>query len=92
MIIRHSLRLVLLIALLTRAGSGPLDRVVSPPAAAIDTVKKPRSPRVWANRRSRVYHCPGSKWYGVGTHGEWMSESQARARGFRPAYKRACGT
>lgn len=93
MTIRHPLRLVLLIALLMHGNSWPRSRVVPLSIAApVDTVKKPRSPRVWANRRSRVYHCPGSKWHGVGTRGEWMSEQQARVRGFRPAYNRACGT
>ena len=51
-----------------------------------------RSPRVWANSRSGVYHCPGSKWYGIGKRGAWMTEANARAKGYRAAYKRACGT
>jgi len=51
-----------------------------------------RSPRVWVNTRSGVYHCPGSKWYGIGKRGAWMTEANARAKGYRAAYKRACGT
>ena len=51
-----------------------------------------RSPRVWVNLRSAVYHCPGSKWYGIGKRGAWMTEANARAKGYRAAYKRACGT
>ncbi len=51
-----------------------------------------RSPRVWVNTRSGVYHCPGSKWYGIGKRGAWMTEREARAKGYRTAYKRACGT
>jgi hypothetical protein len=51
-----------------------------------------RSPRVWVNLRSAVYHCPGSKWYGIGKRGAWMTEADARAKGYRAAYKRACGT
>ena len=51
-----------------------------------------RSPRVWVNSRSGVYHCPGSKWYGIGKRGRWMTEADARAKGYRAAYKRACGT
>jgi hypothetical protein len=51
-----------------------------------------RSPRVWVNLRSALYHCPGSKWYGIGKRGAWMTEADARAKGYRAAYKRACGT
>lgn len=51
-----------------------------------------RSPRVWANKRSRIYHCPGSKWYGIGKNGHWMTEAQAKTKGYRGAYNRACGT
>jgi hypothetical protein len=60
-------------------------------SAAHDQQPK-RSPRVWANTRSGVYHCPGSKWYGIGKRGAWMTEANARAKGYRAAYKRACGT
>ena len=58
-----------------------------------DTTRAPRrSPRVWVNLRSRLYHCPGSKWYGKGKRGAWMTETQAKIKGYRPAYKRECGT
>lgn len=66
---------------------GRVSRLV--PSAPVPQL---RSPRVWANRRSRVYHCPGSKWYGIGRQGAWMTEREAQARGYRPAYKRVCGT
>ena len=60
-------------------------------SAAHDQQPK-RSPRVWANTRNGVYHCPGSKWSGIGKRGAWMTEADARAKGYRAAYKRACGT
>lgn len=46
--------------------------------------------KVWVNTKSGVYHCPGSRWYGATKSGEYMSESQARAAGDRPAYGRSC--
>jgi hypothetical protein len=46
--------------------------------------------RVWVNTASRVYHCPGSRYYGVTKAGRFTSETVARAAGHRPAYGRAC--
>lgn len=47
--------------------------------------------KVWVNRSSGVYHCPGTRYYGATKRGEFMSEPQARQSGNRPAYGRACG-
>jgi hypothetical protein len=41
--------------------------------------------RVWVNLRSGVYHQPGSPAYGRTKQGEYMTEAEARARGYRPA-------
>ena len=46
--------------------------------------------RVWVNTSSGVYHCPGSRYYGNTRRGEYMTESEARAAGNRPAYDRSC--
>jgi hypothetical protein len=46
--------------------------------------------KVWVNTKSGVYHCPGTRWYGATKSGEYVTESQARAAGDRPAYGRAC--
>ncbi len=46
--------------------------------------------RVWVNTNSGVYHCPGSRSYGTTRRGEFMQEGEARSRGYRPAYGRAC--
>lgn len=48
------------------------------------------STKVWVNTKSGVYHCAGTRWYGATKNGEYMTESQARAAGDRPAYGRAC--
>jgi hypothetical protein len=47
--------------------------------------------RVWVNSSSGVYHCPATRWYGATKAGTYLSEPQARARGYRPAYGRTCG-
>lgn len=46
--------------------------------------------RVWVNTNSRVYHCPGTRYYGNTKQGRYMTESAARGGGNRPAGGRAC--
>lgn len=47
--------------------------------------------KVWVNTNSRVYHCPGSRWYGNTKEGQYMTQKQAQALGHRPAYGSVCG-
>ena len=46
--------------------------------------------KVWVNSASKAYHCPGTKYYGKTKAGEYMSESDAKAKGNHPASKKAC--
>jgi hypothetical protein len=47
--------------------------------------------QVWLNTSSRVYHCPGSRYYGATAHGEYVTEAEAVRRGARPVGGRSCG-
>ena len=65
--------------------------LVASPVAAQDSAKpKALQTRVWVNHITRIYHCPGSDYYGKTRKGEFMEEAQARGYGFRALGRRSC--
>ena len=46
--------------------------------------------KVWVNRSSGVYHCPGSQYYGKTRNGYYATEREATESGKRAAYGKSC--
>ncbi|MEO6967043.1 MAG: hypothetical protein ABI132_01090 [Rhodanobacteraceae bacterium] len=39
---------------------------------------------------SKVYHCSNDRWYGKTKNGQYMTQAQATAQGYRPDHGKAC--
>ncbi|WP_428489804.1 hypothetical protein [Rhodopila sp.] len=46
--------------------------------------------QVWVNSASKVYHCPGDRYYGKTKSGAFMTQAAATAAGDHPSGGKAC--
>ena len=70
------------------AAAAPAKRAMPQPAAMAAPGGGPGM--VWVNDSSKVYHCSDDKWYGKTKAGSYLTEADAKAKGFHGVRGKAC--
>jgi hypothetical protein len=76
------MKLLLLAFILVAFGA---SHAIEAPASTGPLIVQASERQGWVNTASGVYHYPGTRWYGQTKQGQYMTEAEARAKGYRPA-------
>ena len=74
---------ILLVVLLLSVPVVQAQDISTPAGTRVSQSSESR--QVWVNTGTGVYHYPGTRWYGNTKKGKFMSDAEARAKGYRAA-------